>query len=147
MIQKKGIIVSKWDDFKETIAIVGLGIFAVLGFAYVGTFNAKEKTKQMQMEIDYPPEYWVAKQAEIEHDIRKHEIDISSKERLAMDKRDREDMARRERIAFEQNAPDGYWESKKVAEQEKTRREMNRQQVEMNKRQLEANKYIARQMF
>lgn len=138
---------SKWDDFKDTVAIVGLGIFAILGFAYVGTFNAKEKTKQIELETSYPPEYWIAKQAEIDHDIRKHEIDISSKERLAMDKRNREDNARRERIEFEQNAPSGYWEAKQVAEQEKTRRELNRQQVEMNKRQIEANKYIARQIF
>ena len=135
------------NDILDTIAVICLGSLALFGFGYLVTYDERARTRQMEIEKEYPPEYWLAKKAAEEASIKKHEIDVASRERLSLDKREREDKARKEKTSFELNAPPEYWESKKVAEQEKTRREINRQQAEMNKRQIEANKYIARQFM
>ncbi len=135
------------NDILDVLTFVCIGALALFGFGYIATYDDRSKTRQMEIEKDYPPEYWLAKKAAEEASIKKHEIDVASRERLSLDKREREDKARQERTSFELNAPPEYWESKKVAEQEKTRRELNRMQSEMNKRQIEANKYIARHLF
>ncbi len=131
---------SKWDDFKDYLLIFGIGLAGLLGLGYIATYSDRADIKKTELELDFPPEYWEAKKAETEASVRKHEITVASKERLELDARERITNKQIREEEFEKSAPPEYWETKRVEEQERTRREYNKQQAELNRKQLENTK-------
>lgn len=102
------------NDTKEAFALIGLLGASVIGAILASGVNS---ARTERIKASYPPEYWQARIAESEERVRKHQLDVASKERLALDKRARDDQARKQRLEFERSAPSGYWAYK--AEQER----------------------------
>ena len=130
-------------DKESFVALAGLGLL-IAGVAYVATDESRTELKKTKIEKGYPPEYWVAKAEEARAKISIRKAEIESQERLATDRREREDVARRELLEFEKNAPDGYWEHKKTETRERTKLKEEEARLEADKARLEADKYIAR---
>lgn len=118
----------------ETKLLIGLAICAGVGisvFPITMYFSDKKKheaeIKRAEIEGQYPPEYWKAKEAEAKADAEVKKAKIESQERLEIDRRERQEAEVARKREYEMNAPTEYWEQKKVEEQEKTKRELNRQ--------------------
>ena len=112
------------------------GLFALLGSCVISVPTALYFSKKRESEANiriaeikatYPPEYWKAKEAEVNAEVDIKKAKIESDERLLIDKRKREENEIACRRNFERNAPAEYWEQKRVAEEERTKRELNRQ--------------------
>lgn len=126
--------------------VFGLGIVAIAATAltYITTDKKRKEVEKLAVESKLPTEYWEAKKEEAKASIEKARIETELKERLEVDARKRSDAARREKMAFEKNAPAEYWAHKKVVEEEETKRRHDRQVLESEQNRLEADKYIAR---
>lgn len=134
------------------IAITGVLASGVLITGFIFNYKGKrieaDKLKQM------PEAYWLAKKAEeeanalikkaeAEASVKKHEIDVSSNERLAIDHRERKTKEQVAKLEFEQSAPPEYWEmlaTKAKAENEsKTALETARLQAQAEKNAADAH--------
>lgn len=98
--------------------------------------EAALKIKLKEIEAGYPDSYWEAKKAKEEARIEIEKARIESNERLTKDARDREAKEQAEIRAFEQNAPDSYWEAKKAEAREETQRQLNAEQIEFEREAL-----------
>ena len=130
---------------KETKVLIfgGVCITALIsGFVVINYFNNQKELKRQydenetkrrmkEMDVDMPPEYWTAKAAEKEAEARIKQAEIESRERLEIDKRNREDAEKQALMEFEKNAPTEYWEQKRIAEEEETKRQMNAQRYKL----------------
>lgn len=134
-----------WRAVGDRVLIAGISLMSLTCLGYCVTNKDRSRLRQMEIELDYPPEYWISKASEAEANVEITKLKLESKERMELDQRTRDDQRIIDQREFEKNAPAEYWEAKKVREEEKTKREFNRQQMEMNKRQLETNKAIARE--
>ena len=113
------------------IATVTLGLSGLIVYTISQEdkrkYSDKERQRQHELELEkekakLPPEYWNAMAEEHKASVKKHEIDVQSKEKLELDERDRKD-AENERIReYEKNAPAEYWEQKRIEQEEKTKR-------------------------
>lgn len=115
-----------------------------LGFAALGTLiaapiiskqidnhrQAKLELEKAKLESTYPPEYWAAKAAEAEAHAKEEQARIESEERLKIDERNRIALKEQNIREFEKNAPAEYWEQKRVEEEEKTKRALNKQRYD-----------------
>ena len=111
--------------------------------------EAEANIKKAEIEASYPPEYWQAKEAEAKANAEVKKAQIESDERLKLDARNREEEELKAIREFEKNAPDAYWEHKRVEEEEKTKRELNAEQEktarEMNKQRYETEQRLTSQ--
>jgi len=95
----------------------------------IGSFTAVtisiifRNIKKIDAEKEMPAEYWIAKKADTEAQVERYRIDVESRERLILDKRERDDAEKIRQREFELNAPQEYWDSKALEEREKTARE------------------------
>ena len=101
---------------KDMAMIVGGAIVIGAMGAVASIVNTKRRAAA-EIEHDkivgsYPPEYW-----------EKEKTRIESSERLTIDKRNREDQKIKDKLEFEKNAPKEYWDQKRFAEEEETRRQ------------------------
>lgn len=131
--------------------IVGMFALTIYHGAQVDKRKYADKERQRQHDLDlkskeatFPPEYWTAKAAEYEASVRKHQIDIQSEERLKIDQRNREDAEKQAIREFEKDAPAEYWEQKRLAEEEKTKRKQIQVEEERSRRLDEREREIAR---
>lgn len=92
--------------------------------------NANNAIEKAKLEATYPPEYWLAKKAAEEANVEEEKAKIEATKQLELDKRDREDAEKAARREYEKNAPAEYWEQKRIAEEEKTKRDRARLQFE-----------------
>lgn len=125
------------NETKVLIAMFG-GITLIGGLCVVSNYISKKQKndadiKKAELEASYPPEYWVAQQAKAEAEAKTAQAKIESNERLAIDERQRRDIERMKKREFEKNAPTEYWEQKRIEEEEKTKRDLNRQRYESEK--------------
>lgn len=131
-------------------ALFGLGALAIVAAAttYFLTDKKRQEVKKTEAEATLPPEYWQARVAEAKASIEKHRIDSESKERLTLDLRDREALEQANRREFEKSAPPEYWEHKKIAEEEATKRRIEKLHVDADRDRerdrLDAEKAIAK---
>lgn len=109
-------------DIITCAGILGAGLIAAFTYLRKQKIDRDSEVEKLKAEASYPPEYWIAKQAEAKAncDIRKAEIESSTK--LAIDKRDREDERAKNKMEFEKNAPSEYWNHKEIEEKERSRR-------------------------
>ena len=129
----------------KIFAICACGIAAVIGCISLNDILEKrQELKELEaknalelekakLEGTYPPEYWTAKAAEAEANAKVRQASIESEERLKLDARDREKAEKEALREFEKNAPAEYWEQKRIEEEEKTKRELNKQRYESEK--------------
>lgn len=141
----------------KVVALFGLaGIGAICGTAIFSkkmTEDAHAKEKELKYQTDleiaqikksYPPEYWNAKAAEASAKADVEKARLESKERLELDLREREDIEKAYKRAFEKDAPAEYWEQKRIEETEKTKRQEMEIEDARRKRIEEQERYIAR---
>lgn len=115
---------------REMALYLGIAGIATTGIAYAATENSRNNRKRVEIESTMPAEYWEAKKAETEADVKKHQIDIESEARLKIDARNREDERRKAQMEFEKNAPDSYWQAKIEEAREETTRKIAQQNAE-----------------
>ena len=118
----------------EAKVMIAFAICAGLGISAFPISNYFIKKKQIEADIkkaeiegQYPPEYWAAKEAESKANAEIEKAKIESDERLVIDLRNRDENERAKKREFEMNAPSEYWEQKKVEEEEITKRRANDQ--------------------
>ena len=144
----------------KIIIIATAGVAALMGTYAVSDYFSKKREmlerqadkqrdadtqlKKAEIESTYPPEYWVAKKAEIEADEAVRKAQIESEERLKIDQRDRDDQRRKETIEFEKDAPESYWQHKKFKEEEETKRKQMEIDDNRRKRLEEQERELAR---
>lgn len=121
-------------NYKTIIAIASgccgiVGIPALIHYLEKRDANALE-AKKAEIAAGYPPEYWEAEAAKAREKGETERAKIESDERLALDRRERETAEAEAKREFEKDAPDSYWEHKRVEEEERTRRELNKQRYE-----------------
>ncbi len=125
-------IVSEDKIFLGIIGGLGALIASVIAISE-GVGYQKEKMKLAHLR-EMPDSYWEAEKVKAESSVKKHEMDLAYKERLELDKRQREADELAAKHAFELAAPPEYWESMakqvKAKEQAKTERENARRQAE-----------------
>lgn len=132
---------------------VSTAIGGLLAYIYHDKNLTKIRIAEEQAKL--PPEYWESKKAEAAAEADKHAADkkaeteqqkakLESEERLKLDARERDAVAHRERLEFEKNAPDSYWESKAKVEEEKTRRHSMDLENDRIQRQIKAERDLAR---
>lgn len=86
--------------------------------------------KKAELEGAYPPEYWTAKAAAAAADAGVRKAAIESEERLTMDARERRDAEQKAIREFEKAAPAEYWEQKRIEEEQRTKRVVDRNRHE-----------------
>lgn len=125
-----------FDKF-EKACLTLLGIAGILVLGYAITNDKRIELKELEIKKTLPTEYFLAeakeseassKAKELDHALRMAEIDKS--ERLTIDKRNREDAARIQRMEFEKTAPAGYWALR--AEEERSKAEIEIAKHESN---------------
>lgn len=121
----------------EMKVLIGFAIFTGLGISTIPISRYLSDKKKAEAEVEkariqkeYPAEYWKAKEAEAKADAEVKKAKIESEERLEIDRRTRNDEEVAQRRAFEKDAPAEYWEQQRIAEEEKTKRELNRQRYQ-----------------
>jgi len=143
------------NEIKMTLIVGGL---ITAGVAYCITENkrsearkleAQTETKRLELykaeqEAKLPPEYWSAKEAKANADLELEKAKIESAEHLEFDKRNREDAEKAAIREFEKDAPESYWEHKKIQETEKTKREQLRMDNERTEKLAKAERDIAK---
>lgn len=116
----------------------------------------RESIRKTEAEIEiakiegtYPPEYWVAKKTKAEREADVKKAQIESDEHLVLDARNREDAEREAIRIFEKDAPEEYWNQKRIEAEEYTKQlkiEMEQKtQQELNRQRFESEKAIAKQ--
>ena len=106
--------------------------------------KSEAEIERAKIEGTYPPEYWIAKKTKAECEANIKKAQIESDERLVIDARDREKAEREAIRAFEKDAPEEYWNQKKIEAEEytkqvqieaeqKTQQQLNHQRYETEK--------------
>ncbi len=109
----------------------GVGILAIpIGLYFTEKKKADAEIEKAKIQKEYPAEYWQAKEAKAKADAEVKKAKIESDERLELDRRNRQDEEMARKREFEKNAPAEYWEQQRIAEEEKTKRELNRQRYQ-----------------
>lgn len=147
-----------FDDFEDALMLVG-----ILGLTAVGcaAATASRDVRVEEIRKGYPAEYWSAQEAEAqerikrceleaEERIRKHEIEVAAQERLKLDARERDAVARRERLEFEKGAPAEYWtyrrEHERMEAEKKIAQERSKADIEAAKQRAKALENSARNL-
>lgn len=111
------------DSFLNTIVLF-------CGFFVAGSLISsykKEDIKAKQL-MGMPDSYWEAKKEEAIASVKRYELDVQSRERLELDKRERKAREAAAQREFEKTAPPEYWISlakqKEAEEQGKTERQI-----------------------
>ncbi|MBO7451089.1 MAG: hypothetical protein J6U54_12060 [Clostridiales bacterium] len=142
------------NEFKLILAISGI---VTAGVAYIFTENqrnitkqenAKRETKRLELykvekEAALPPEYWSAKEAATNAELETNKAKLDTEYRLEIDKRNRADEKEKAIREFEKDAPESYWNHKRLQEEEKTKREQLRIEDEKSKRMAKTEYDIA----
>ncbi len=136
------------NDLIAILVPVGFIVAGLGTIAYVFTNKERAKNKKLELETKFPKEYWDARREEARASIEKKRIEEETKERLELDKRNREDECRKEQLEFEKNAPKEYWEAKKIEAQERTKqvqiKEKEITERDMTRRKFSADRYTAK---
>lgn len=115
-------------DGNQSIIIAGIAgaTMAVMSIAG-GVSSYKSKQLEAKRLIGMPDSYWEAEKAKAEAEVKMHEMDVASDERLLLDERERKAKAAAARLEFQKAAPAEYWDylarEKEAQERGKTERE------------------------
>lgn len=101
---------SKFESSVDVVLCVGAALFATL-FGIKSMSEYQDKRLEADKLRSMPDSYWEARKAEAAASVKKHEMDIASKERLTLDKRNREAEEAAAQREFEKTAPPEYWAS------------------------------------
>ena len=121
------------DDTLDLLGIIGVIGAAIITGIGITVANNAGKIRVAEIQGSYGPEYWLAKEAEANERVRKHEIDVAAKERLKLDERERQDAARRERLEFEKGAPAEYWEYRRERERIEAKKKIAEEKAKTEK--------------
>ncbi len=135
----------------EVKGLLLLGGIIMAGVSYICTENKRNELKQAEvkretkrLEASLPAEYWAAKEAETKANLEKKKIQLENEKQLELDKRNRAEREAQKIREFEKDAPESYWQHKKIEEEEKTKREQMRIDDQKAKRMAEAEKDVAK---